>query len=311
MKSGLLRNINKYLHRNKVGDILVARGKLSPNELQTSLDIQKLSRKPLGQILIEAGKVNPFELRFALATQSGLRVVVAVITLFSGLTTLSSRGAQAGSLTDIPQSIQVAFSTVSAGSIQSQAALFGTGERASTDLSAFTKWSAMFDRFSTEIRNGTDNNLVQNWRSNLAKYKNMPLEQMADNVNNLMNQVRYIGDKRNWGKSDYWETPIEFMQNGGDCEDFAIAKYVSLKALGVPDKLMRVAIVKDTQKNIAHAILIVYTKSGPMVLDNQIKRMTKANDIRHYKPIYSINRTAWYLHNDRDSNPTQIATASR
>ncbi len=96
-----------------------------------------------------------------------------------------------------------------------------------------------------------------------------------------MNKVRYIGDQKNWGKSDYWATPIEFLTYGGDCEDFAIAKYVSLRALGVPDRAMRIAIVKDTQKGIAHAILIVYTEDGPMVLDNQIKRMTNANAIGH------------------------------
>jgi predicted transglutaminase-like cysteine proteinase len=75
---------------------------------------------------------------------------------------------------------------------------------------------------------------------------------------------------------------------------------------------MRIAIVKDLQKGVPHAILIVYTENGPMVLDNQIKKMTEADDIEHYKPIFSINRTAWWLHNDnRNSNPTQIASASR
>ena len=69
-------------------------------------------------------------------------------------------------------------------------------------------------------------------------------------------------------------------------------------------------IVKDMQKNLPHAILIVYTESGPMVLDNQIKRMTPSREVSHYKPIFSINRTAWWLHTDTERNPTQIASAA-
>ena len=118
------------------------------------------------------------------------------------------------------------------GAIVRGEALFGTGERASTDLSSFTKWSAMFDRFSREANSGSHNGVIQDWKSGLEKFRGMPLQDMANSVNNMMNKIQYIGDKKNWGKSDYWETPVEFLTYGGDCEDFAIAKYVSLRALG-------------------------------------------------------------------------------
>lgn len=313
--TGILSSINSYLKRNRVGEILVARGKLSPSQLKEALGLQKEQKTPLGHILLNHGLISRRELRFALATQSTFRTVLTVVTLFSGLTTISTKSF-AGALKDIPQSISVAFSNMSAGSMSGAIVrgtpLFGTGERASTDMTSFTKWSAMFDRFSNEVNSGTSNDVVQKWRANLSSLNGLPLSQMANGVNNMMNKVRYIGDQKNWGKSDYWETPIEFLTYGGDCEDFAIAKYVSLRALGVPDRAMRVAIVKDTQKNIAHAILIVYTEDGPMVLDNQIKQMTEASEIHHYKPIYSINRTAWWLHTDGNaSNPTQVASASR
>lgn len=313
---GILSSINSYLKRNRVGEILVARGKLSPIQLKEALGLQKSQSLPLGHVLLSTGLISHRELRFALATQSTLRTVLTIITIFGGLTTMSSKSF-AGNLKDIPRSISVAFSNVSAGSTTSGAIirgtpLFGTGERASTDMASFTKWSAMFDRFSNEVNNGSSNDAIQKWRANLSSLNGLPLSEMANGVNNMMNKVRYIGDQKNWGKSDYWETPVEFMTYGGDCEDFAIAKYVSLRALGVPDRAMRVAIVKDTQKNIAHAILIVYTENGPMVLDNQIKSMTEASSIHHYKPIYSINRTAWWLHTDgNNSNPTQVASASR
>jgi predicted transglutaminase-like cysteine proteinase len=313
---GVLGTIASYMQRNRVGEILVSRGKLSTADLKKALSLQKEAHIPLGRVLLEKGLISRNELRFALATQTTLRSLVAVVTIFTGLATISSRSAYAGGLKEIPQSISVAFTSASAGAMMGQkiykSSLFGTGERASTDLSSFTKWSAMFDRFSRDVNSGASDTIVKKWKSDLSSLKGLPLEQMADEVNNLMNKVRYIGDKKNWDKSDYWETPIEFLSYGGDCEDFAIAKYISLRALGVPDQAMRIAIVKDLQKGIPHAILIVYTENGPMVLDNQIKKMTEASDISHYKPIFSINRTAWWLHNDnRNSNPTQIASASR
>lgn len=314
-QKGILGSINSYLNRNRVGEILVARGKLSPSQLSGALNVQKEQRVPLGHVLLNHGLISRRELRFALATQSALRTIVAIVTIFGGLTSMSSKSF-AGSLKEIPKSISVAFSNVSAGSMSGAVVrntpLFGTGERASADMSSFTKWSAMFERFSNEVNSGSSTEVVQKWRSNLSTLNGLPLTQMANEVNNMMNKVRYIGDQKNWGKSDYWETPIEFLTYGGDCEDFAIAKYVSLRALGVPDRAMRIAIVKDLQKGIPHAILIVYTEDGPMVLDNQIKRMSPASSIGHYKPIYTINRTAWWLHTDsNNSNPTQIASAAR
>ena len=315
-RTGFLASINAYLQRNRVGEILVTKGKLSPTQLKEALSIHKTQKRPLGRVLLDSGLISQRELQFALATQSVLRVGLTVLTIFAGLTTTSSRQSYAGGLKELPRSISVAFSNVSAGTMSNgivrEAPIFGTVERASTDMASFTKWSAMFERFSDEVSNGSSNAVVQNWKGKLASLNGLPLTQMANEVNNMMNQVRYIGDQKNWNKSDYWETPIEFMTYGGDCEDFAIAKYVSLRALGVPDRALRIAIVKDLQKGIPHAILIVYTEDGPMVLDNQIKRMTEASSITHYKPIYSINRTAWWLHSDgRNSNPTQIASAAR
>jgi predicted transglutaminase-like cysteine proteinase len=121
-----------------------------------------------------------------------------------------------------------------------------------------------------------------------------------------MNEKPYILDNKNWGKSDYWGTPIEFMQRGGDCEDFAIAKYTALRALGVPEERLRIAIVQDTYKNIPHAVLAVYTEDGLFILDNQIKTLVSAESTGRYRPIFSINRTAWWLHNEPDT--TRVAS---
>ena len=59
---------------------------------------------------------------------------------------------------------------------------------------------------------------------------------------------------------------------------------------------MRIAIVHDLQKNIPHAILIVYTDDGVKFLDNQYKSVKDADGFTRYRPIYSINRTGWWRH---------------
>jgi predicted transglutaminase-like cysteine proteinase len=111
-----------------------------------------------------------------------------------------------------------------------------------------------------------------------------------------MNTRRYITDPRNWGVPDYWETPGEFMTKFGDCEDYAIAKFLSLKRLGWTDDELRIAAVKDLNLKVGHAILIVYHAGKTWVLDNQIKRVVEAESIRHYQPVYSINETSWWRH---------------
>ncbi len=305
---GILRNIKAYLDRNRMGELLVLRERLSPWQLKEALSRQQLEQRPLGQILVEEGWVTQGQIRWTLATQAALRCGAAVVTLLVSASSLHMRPAWAGSSLMKEETQSTMVHQVSYSPDVTDYALFGTGEKRSTDLSAFSKWRSVFDRFSYEARSASSNAVLIEWKNNLRQFKNQPIEQMASNVNDMVNRVRYISDNRNWGKSDYWETPTEFFSKGGDCEDFAITKYASLRALGVPDSHMRLAVVKDTQKNIPHAILIVYTESGPMVLDNQIKKMRPADSISHYKPIFSINRSAWWLHTGRESS-TQIASA--
>ena len=312
MGTSLLSNIRTYLSANRFGEGLVRRGVLSAQELEDALRMQRTGGGVLGEILVERGVISRWDLKTTLALQSSLRVMAAVVTIMASMSGFGAKSAHAGSMKDIPSSVVLASVSLNYADGVMQSSLFGTGEKRSGDLSAFTKWSAMFERFERDVSRPSNQDVVEAWRGAIGKLRGKSLIDMADGVNNLMNQVRYIGDNRNWGRSDYWETPVEFMNKGGDCEDFAIAKYASLRALGVPESLMRVAIVKDMEKGIPHAILIVYTDQGPMVLDNQIKRMTRASSISHYKPIFSINRSAWWVHTDQSaSGATQIASASR
>ena len=87
-----------------------------------------------------------------------------------------------------------------------------------------------------------------------------------------------------------------FMTKDGDCEDYAIAKFMSLRQLGFDNGQMRVVVVDDLNLGVAHAILVVYLDGRAFVLDNQIASVVPAEIIRHYRPVYSINEDAWWLH---------------
>lgn len=137
----------------------------------------------------------------------------------------------------------------------------------------------------------------ESWQRDIQRYAHLPVGERIRRVNDYVNAVRYVEDQYNYGMSDYWASPSEFFRNrAGDCEDFALAKYKALALLGIPRDQMRLAIVQDKIRNIPHAVLIVYTDEGSLVLDNQIKVAMDSNKIDRYKPIYSINETAWWRH---------------
>ncbi|MDC1090758.1 transglutaminase-like cysteine peptidase [Pseudemcibacter sp.] len=111
-----------------------------------------------------------------------------------------------------------------------------------------------------------------------------------------LNNISYVTDITNWRQKDYWATISQFLNRDGDCEDYAIAKYYSLKELGFTSDQMRIVVVEDTNLNIAHAVLAVYYDNKIWVLDNQISQIIEHKKIVHYTPLYSINEKAWWLH---------------
>lgn len=307
---GILSGLKARLHSNKLGELLILDGHLTSEQLQYALIQSRATGQKLGNYLIRADYIDPSVIRKTLLEQFALRFMATAVTVFISMSSMGiAKQARASSIKDVPSRMAVAFNSVTPASYHPK--LFGSVEKQSTSLKAFTKWTGMFDRFDATLNNSYGQQSMNKFRAQLETYKDLPLHKMASKVNDLVNQVRYVTDSRNYGKTDYWATPVEFFEKGGDCEDYAITKYTALRALGVPENRLRIAIVQDLQKNIPHAILIVYTDNGAVVLDNQIKTMTSADRISHYKPIFSINRTAWWLHTKPKGNVTVVAAASR
>lgn len=115
-------------------------------------------------------------------------------------------------------------------------------------------------------------------------------------VNAFWNTWPYREDIENWGKPDYWAIPAEFLKKSGDCEDYAIIKYFTLKELGIPPETMRIVVLRDTIRNLAHAVLVVYMNDNAYVLDNLSNAVLSHTRFKHYSPQYSVNEFGRWAH---------------
>lgn len=307
---GVFSRLQSRLQKNRLGELLVLDGVLSPGELKQALKTSKLRGEQLGSVLITDNLVSKNVIRRTLFEQITLRCMMAGVAVFISIASMGfAKQAKAGQIQDATARISLVQNSFQKAAYHPR--LFGASEKRSTSLKAFDKWTGMFKRFNASINSPNAQGEISQFKRDIQRFQGLSLPKMASSVNNLMNQKRYVTDKANYGKNDYWATPVEFFKRGGDCEDFAIAKYTALRALGVPENRLRIAIVQDLQKNVPHAVLIVYTDQGPMLLDNQIKSAVKADKVAHYKPIFSINQTAWWLHTMPKNGVTRVASASR
>jgi len=115
-------------------------------------------------------------------------------------------------------------------------------------------------------------------------------------VNKFFNQWPYRLDAGNYGKSDYWATPVEFLNKSGDCEDYSIAKFYALQELGFSGDSLRVVALKDKIRNIGHAVLAVYLDGDIYILDNQTNMVMSHKKYKHYLPQYSVNEKFRWMH---------------
>lgn len=137
------------------------------------------------------------------------------------------------------------------------------------------------------------------WQNLLTGLRNASDTERLRKVNEFFNrQVTFGDDQGIWSQGDYWATPLETLGRGaGDCEDFVIAKYFSLKAAGVASEKLRLIYVRakigsgDAAASQAHMVLAYYAQpeSEPLVLDNLIGDMRPASRRTDLIPVFSFN----------------------
>ncbi|NCO73489.1 MAG: transglutaminase [Shewanella vesiculosa] len=137
------------------------------------------------------------------------------------------------------------------------------------------------------------------WRDTISEGSTLSDMDRLHLANQFANRrIRFVSDNDHWQKSDYWATPLESLgSKGGDCEDFAIFKYFTLKAMGVDESKMRLMYVRALLINEPHMVLIYFEnpKAMPLVLDNLKTQILPASQRRDLKPVYSFNGQGLWL----------------
>jgi predicted transglutaminase-like cysteine proteinase len=183
-------------------------------------------------------------------------------------------------------------------------AVFGAGEVPGASLTPFKRWTAVLERIVHETPAYDEpcalrfrgRCIAAEWRQLIRSLEGRARRERIDAVNVFFNRMPYVLDPENWGASDYWASPMQFLARAGDCEDYAIAKFVTLRQLGFGNDELRLVVLDDLNLGIAHAVLVVADGDRLLVLDNQITDVVDSRRILHYKAIYSINEDRWWLH---------------
>lgn len=140
---------------------------------------------------------------------------------------------------------------------------------------------------------------VQNWQQLLIELQGASEQEKLKQVNDFFNNaIPYVSDIKHWQKEDYWATPYEsLVTHGGDCEDYVIAKYHALRELGVETSKLRITYVDAVRIKEAHMVLTYFpTKDAiPLVLDNLIHIIAKADQRKDLVPVYSFNAEGMWL----------------
>ncbi len=133
---------------------------------------------------------------------------------------------------------------------------------------------------------------LHSWQNLIKEIENLDDDEKLTRVNQFFNQMNFVDDIDHWHKKDYWASPVEFLiTNGGDCEDFSIAKYYTLRQVGIPIEKLSIVYVKALRLNQAHMVLTYYAtpKSTPLILDYLIPEINPANRRPDLQHVYSFN----------------------
>lgn len=190
---------------------------------------------------------------------------------------------------------------------------FDTPETYYAEASALPAWSNMLDRHAAERKTITDclvsedrcDGRLKGLRHIIQKGADLEPHDQLRLVNRYINKRRYKRDRRKVAASvtqggeatlrNQWSTLLEFLKRGGDCEDYATAKYFLLRELGYPASDMRIVVSFDRSVRAHHAVLAIRQSDGSswlMETDNTIRKTRQSG----YRFIYAINEVGIWDH---------------
>lgn len=173
-------------------------------------------------------------------------------------------------------------------------------------------------QLARERYGSTAEETVVAWRRLMTEQRGQSVDQQLAAVNTFFNRrIIYELDPVVWNQNDYWATPLEFMGRAtGDCEDFAIAKYMTLLELGVPNEKLRMIYVRARTagaKTEAHMVLGYYENPSdePLILDNLVSSIRPASRRPDLTPVFSFNSQGLWVAGQSQSSADPTARLSR
>jgi predicted transglutaminase-like cysteine proteinase len=188
---------------------------------------------------------------------------------------------------------------------QARRGLFGSFEFRAESLAALPRWTSALRRIADEDKTYAACRAAYancpfpaavGWMAKVKSLEGLDRMRQMVELNVYLNRFPYKEDRENYGVSDYWASPLEFLRRSGDCEDYAITKFVSLRLLGFQNDDLRIAVVMDTLRNLPHAVLTVRLDEKFYVMDSLYDAVLTDDRVSFYVPQYSVNETTRWAH---------------
>lgn len=136
---------------------------------------------------------------------------------------------------------------------------------------------------------------VQRWAGLITDLKMQNRLRQIITVNKWFNRLPYKHDQFAYGQLDYWADTRQLLINRGDCEDYALSKYYTLRQLGFTPEELKIMVVYDQSTYTNHAVLMVYTNGSRYMMDINSDDTDPSPMESRYRSIYGFNeKTAWY-----------------
>lgn len=112
-------------------------------------------------------------------------------------------------------------------------------------------------------------------------------------INRAINMaIQPMSDLKQWGVADHWSAPLETFTTGhGDCEDYAIAKFVALIAAGMAPEDVKLVVVHDKISDDGHAVAAARVDGRWLVLDNRWLALAEDSEMHRMTPLFVIDHT--------------------
>ncbi len=119
-------------------------------------------------------------------------------------------------------------------------------------------------------------------------------------INRAINlAIRPMSDLAQFGQEDVWSSPlVTFYRGAGDCEDYAIAKFVALRMAGIAAEDLRIVVLADVMRGEGHAVAAVRLDGHWLILDNRRMAMVEDMAFRNYRPLFAIDQTGVMKYSD-------------